>query len=179
MDKKKITKEILDLLKTLLFSFLIFLILTNFFIIPVRVEGSSMFPTLQDGERGFSSVFNIKNREIERFQIVTVTIDDKMLVKRVIGLPNDLVEVKDEQLYINGEALKQSFLNQEYFEEIMRSQGYFTNDLKIQLGENEYFLMGDNRVNSRDSRYYGPFDRDSISSVGVFVFWPLSKFGSK
>ena len=93
MDKKKITKEILDLLKTLLFSFLIFLILTNFFIIPVRVEGSSMFPTLQDGERGFSSVFNIKNREIERFQIVTVKIDDKMLVKRVIGLPNDLVEV--------------------------------------------------------------------------------------
>ncbi len=179
MNKNKLKNELLDYLKSFIFSVIVFILLINFVMIPVKVDGTSMYPTLHPDDRGFSSIFNLKNAEIHRFDIVTINFPDKILVKRVIGLPNDLVEYYGEDLYINGEYVAEDFLDQEYVDEVIRQNGYFTQDFKYQLKEGEYFLLGDNRNNSRDSRYYGPFERDRIYSKGIFVFWPLSDFGIK
>ncbi|MBR0137795.1 MAG: signal peptidase I, partial [Erysipelotrichaceae bacterium] len=92
------------------------------------------------------------------------------------------ITYSDGRLYVDGTEIEETFLDQQYIEEYMKehynSEGFFTKDFSITLGEDEYFCMGDNRRVSQDSRYYGPFSKDDILSIGVFALWPLSEFGS-
>jgi signal peptidase I len=177
--KKKIKKssfvsEFIDLVKMIVISFIIVTVLTTWFIKPIRVKGESMYPTLDDGSLALSGIINMING-IERFDVVTVYQDykDQYLIKRVIGLPNDTIEFKANNLYINNELVEQSFLKKEYTDNFSE----FTNDFKIVLTEDQYFLMGDNRPNSSDSRVYGPFEIEQITSEDVFVLYPFSNFG--
>lgn len=105
-----------------------------------------MFPTLKDGEIGICT--RISN--ISRFDIVVVNQDGKKIIKRVIGLPNETIEYKDNQLFINGNEVKDS-----------KKVG-FTKDFKVKLGSDEYFCMGDNREHSLDSRRDGAYSRKQI-----------------
>lgn len=113
---------------------------------PIKIVGNSMFPTLKDGEIGICT--RISN--ISRFDIVVVIQDGKKIIKRVIGLPNEIIEYKDNQLYINNSLVKDS-----------KKVG-FTKDFKVKLGSDEYFCMGDNREHSLDSRKYGAYKRKQI-----------------
>lgn len=113
---------------------------------PIQIVGNSMFPTLKDGEIGICT--RISN--ISRFDIVVVNQDGKKIIKRVIGLPNEIIEYKDNQLYINGNEIKDS-----------KKVG-FTKNFKVELGDDEYFCMGDNREHSLDSRKYGAYKRKQI-----------------
>lgn len=139
-----------------------------------------MYPTLLDEERGFSSVIS-KYFDIERFDIVVVEAENKdFWVKRVIGCPNDTIEMKNDVLFINGEEVQQDFLDIRYVADEIEKYGYFTEDFgPVTLKDNEYFLMGDNRHHSTDSRVVGPFTEEQISSVGVFVYYPLTQIGVK
>ena len=113
--------ELLDFVKILLVCFIVAFGIKTFIARPVFVEGSSMYPTLQDGE--------------------------------FIGLPNETIECRDNVVYINGEALDEPYLDSDYVHDIENNQGYFTSDFEaIELGSDEYFVMGDNRVVSADSR---------------------------
>ena len=105
-----------------------------------------MFPTLKDGEIGICTRIS----SISRFDIVVVNQYGKKIIKRVIGLPNEIMEYKDNQLYINGNEIKDS-----------KKVG-FTKDFKVKLGSDEYFCMGDNREHSLDSRKYGAYKRKQI-----------------
>ena len=97
------------------------------------------------------------------------------LIKRVIGLPGETVEYRNNQLYINGEPVEEPFLDASY---TSTYPGTFTSDFKTEkLGEDEYFCMGDNRPHSSDSRYYGAFHKSDIVSKGVFVIYPFKAFG--
>ena len=90
----------------------------------------------------------------------------KLLIKRVIGLPGETVSYKDGQLYINGKAMDEPFLNQDYVNTY--EDGTFMSDVDpITLGDDEYFCLGDNRPHSSDSRYYGPFKKDDIIDPAV------------
>ncbi|MGN1343198.1 MAG: signal peptidase I [Traorella sp.] len=175
-------KEIWDFIKLFIFWFLIFLVITKFFVNPIQVIGNSMYPTLIDQERGFSSIIS-RNFEIKRFDIVVV--EEKgngheHWVKRVIGLPNETIECKDDVIYINNEPIDQSFLDEEWVENEKMLYGCFTSDFgPYTLKEDEYFLLGDNRTHSTDSRVVGPFSKDEITSVGVFVYFPFQEFGIK
>lgn len=181
-EKIDFKKEVLDFLKLLVFWFLIFLVLTKFLVNPIQVIGDSMHPTLVDHERGFSSIIS-KHFEIERFDIVVVKAPgdpNDHWVKRVIGLPNETISCKDDVLYINGKAIEQNFLDEVYVEKEKKIYGVFTRDFgPITLGEDEYFLMGDNRNHSTDSRSVGAFSKEDITSVGIFVYFPFSEFGGK
>ena len=170
-------REVLSFLKDLAISMAIILLLCNFVIRPVRVYGDSMYPTLLDGGIGFSNVLGMKPGEIRRFDIVIIYVPEKneYLVKRVIGLPGETVSYSNGQLYINGEAMDEDFLDQKYVEECGQ---YFMSDVApITLESDEYYCLGDNRPASSDSRYYGPFKKENIRSKGILILWPFSDFG--
>ena len=96
----------------------------------------------------------------------------------MIALPNETIECRDGVVYIDGEALEEPYLDTAYVEDIEKNQGYFTSDFEpVTLGADEYFVMGDNRVVSADSRVVGPFTRDQIIGKGVFVLYPLDQIG--
>lgn len=155
------------------------LIMINFVIRPIQVKGSSMYPTLQNGSLGVSNLLGYNMNGIKRFDIVIVYLEDKKeyLVKRVVGLPNETVAYIDGRLYVNGEAVAEDFLDQNYRDSY---EGDFMEDVApVTLAADEYFCLGDNRPHSTDSRYYGPFKESKIMSKGVFIFYPFEAFGAE
>lgn len=180
-EKKGWLNEIISFLLTLTISFIAVLLFTTYIAKPVRVEGSSMYPTLQNNDVAFSSLMNLEKNQINRFDIVVVRLQaqNKYVVKRVIGLPNETVEIKGDILYINGEEVAQDFLNEEYVAS-QSIHGIFTGDIEpITLGSDEFFLLGDNRPNSQDSRYYGPFQAKDIVSKHLLIIYPFHRMGAK
>ena len=168
-DMKNTLKEIIKILVT---AAVLAFLLMKFVLIPCVVEGSSMYPVLENNNFGYSFVLS-RNIRIERFAIAVISIKNdsgqKLLVKRVIGLPGENVEYIDNKLYINGEYTEEPFL----------SEMVTTDDFAVQLGEGEYYCLGDNRMISRDSRFYGPFVKEDILSTHMFVLFPFSSFGYK
>ena len=164
---KKLTETLLDLLKTILISVLIVFLLRVFVLMPVQDDGRSMEPTLIDGDRGFSFVIT-RRFGLERFDTVIVENANTTgkLVKRIIGMPGERIRCTNNQIYIDDELLEQPFL-----------EDCLTSDFEYELGEDEYFCLGDNREVSRDSRYYGPFKEKDIAASHVFLIWPLQDFG--
>lgn len=175
---QRILKELFDLAKIFVICFVIVFIITHYVAKPIRVEGSSMYPTLKDGQVGITNVFAVKFQSVSRFDVVIVYNEEReeYWVKRVIGLPGDTVESKDDLLKINGEVVNQYFLNQTYVKDI-KKEGNFTSDFgPVTLGEDEYWLMGDNRIRSEDSRVHGPFKQSELVGKDVLVFFPFNEF---
>ena len=166
---KEFGKIIKDTVEVLLASIIAVFVLLKFVISPCQIVGTSMYPTLKDGQSTFSLKF-MKYIDIDRFDICVLDVSDKdnekLIVKRIIGLPNETIEYKDNKLYVNGEYIAEDFLS-----------GVTTDDLRIVLGEDEYFCLGDNREVSKDSRYYGAFSKNDIDSLKMLVFYPFTEFG--
>lgn len=147
----------------------------GFFVFPgnvVEINGTSMLPNLQDGDKVFASSFP---KNIDRFDIVIVSnqnteqiSDDAAWIKRVIGLPGEKVEVRDNKLYINDKRVKETF-------ETETSTDDFG---PVVLNDDEYWVMGDNRANSCDSRYVGVFKKGDIKFLYRFNIKEFSKKGS-
>jgi signal peptidase I len=141
--------------KSFLISACFFIFLTACSLKPVRNEGTGMSPTLNDGDK----IFIDKNfGELKRGDIITFLYPkdrSKWYVKRVIGLPNETVEIREGKVYIND-----LILDEPYIEEIYNQQDASFRPQKIP--ENQYFVMGDNRDNSSDSRYWGTVDKELI-----------------
>lgn len=116
------------------------------------VDGESMMPTYYNGQ----IVFGSSIKKLERGDIIVAKPDKKLVIKRLIGLPGETVESKNGNIYINGVLLEEPYLESE---RNIISKNY---EWKVELGENEYFYMGDNRDNSYDCRAYGPVDSKKI-----------------
>lgn len=125
-----------------------------------------MYPNLKDGQTGISFVIS-KYFGIDRFEIVIVKTENKDIVKRVIGLPNEKIEYREDKLYVNGELIEQDF-------DFVKDG---TEDFSIELKDDEYFVLGDNRIVSRDSRDIGPINKSKIVSLHVFVITPFKELG--
>ena len=143
---------------------LIVILVRTFIVTTIRVNGNSMNDTLKNGNLMILKKYE-KNK-IDRFDIVVVKARDEKIIKRVIGLPKEDIEYKADTLYINGKEVEENF-----------GKGV-TSDFKDYCAEDEYFVMGDNRNNSVDSRMIGCVNKDQIMGTTNFVFFPFSKFGS-
>lgn len=166
---KSVKSFLKDFLEIMIVSLIIVFVCFKFVFISAQVDGISMYPTLHDGDRGFSFVIK-RNIKIERYDICVIESDktNHLLVKRVIGLPYETIEFKNNVLYINGVKQNEDFLSDVY-----------TQDLIVTLKADEYYCLGDNRTISKDSRFYGPFKKDQIISTGYFVIYPFDRFGNK
>jgi signal peptidase I len=169
-DYKPILKDIISYL-----LIIVLVVLIRVFIFdPVRVDGPSMENTLLDGQVIILNKIGYKKGEIKRFDIVVadVTINGKeeRVVKRVIGLPNDTIYAKDGKVYINDKVIDSSFISSE-------TEDFIPNDFK-KIPPDRYFLMGDNRNVSLDSREFGLVKKEDIKGKAVIRIWPLNKIKS-
>ena len=189
MNKNKRTRSNLDIVYTILdFARLILITVVAAMVILVfvarkeEVRGTSMYPTLVEGESVIINMAANYVGEIKRFDVVVAREyrSDDLWVKRVIWLPGETISYREDVLYVDGKAMEEPFLDKKYVEQVKKSANklYFTQDyISKKLGKNEYLLVGDNRNESLDSRNdaVGPFQREQIIARGVFVYQPFSK----
>jgi signal peptidase I len=166
-SKNTFARKVLnEWLKPLLIALACVLVI-NLFFPRYAVLGYSMEPGLHENDRLFVSNVDVMTNSISRGEIVVLYApgDNEVVVKRVIGLPGETVEIYGGVVRINGVVLHES-----YIREAPRFRG------RWEVGENEYFVLGDNRNASRDSSEYGPINVSRISGVVKFRFWPLNSF---
>ena len=194
-DERTLLEDILGFIKVFVVSAIVILLFVNFVAHPVRVDGRSMYPTLKDGEFGFTNVGGVLLNGVERGDIVVVTMEEEgqktHWVKRVIGLPGDTVSCVNDVVYINGKVLDETkYIAPDYRQSLVDKFGYFnkvpnadnTNveDFEeVKLGDDEYYVMGDNRTYSKDSRYVGPVKKSQIFAKKMLVLLPISDIGVK
>lgn len=161
--------------RDLMLSVLIAVLVILFLYRPVKVEGTSMMPSLLDQERLFINQFSYRFGlgDIKRGDTVVFWYPEdttKSYIKRVIGLPGDTVAVEDGNVIVNGRKLEENYVPQEYRDD----RPYPPTPVPA----DEYFVLGDHRVSSNDSRSWGFVPRGYIYGKAVFVFWPLEHLGS-
>jgi signal peptidase I len=164
----------LSWVRDLAFSVLIAVILIVFIYQPVKVEGTSMMPTLTDQERIFINKFtyHLGLGSIDRGDMVVFWFPlepTKSYIKRVIGLPGDTVHIDAGQVYVNGHLLNESYVPEDYRDRVSWEEHRIPPD--------EYFVLGDHRSSSSDSRTWGFVKREAIYGKAVFVYWPLKNIG--
>ena len=173
MDNEKINKEnkLINNFKEIGIYIIIIIaviLIRTFIITPVKVDGASMNDNLQDGE---ILILKKYDHSYERFDVVIFNYKGEKLLKRIIGLPGETVEYKDNKLYINGEYIEEQMITKKTNDFNLNQLGF----TKIPAGY--YFVMGDNRVNSTDSRIIGLVSQDDILGTTNFILFPFNKIG--
>lgn len=159
-------------LRDLVFSALASILIITFLYQPVRVEGTSMLPSLEDRDRLFINKFVYHIKAINRGDIVVFRYprdEEKSYIKRVIGLPGDRFRIIQGAVYINGLPISEPYVPEEYRDD--RSYA------EITIPPDHYFMMGDHRLISQDSREFGPVARELVYGKAVFVYWPKKDAG--
>ncbi|MGN7477792.1 signal peptidase I [Solibacillus silvestris] len=182
---KKEKNELLEWLKIIAITALFVVAVRTFIFTPIDVEGASMMPTYEDGDKIIVNKIGKTIHDIERFDVVVFdAVDDEYFIKRIIGLPGDHIEYKDDVLFINGEKFEEPYLD-EYKAELLGT-GDLTYDFTLdelagvsEIPEDYYFVMGDNRHKSTDSRdpRVGLVSKEQILGTAKIRFYPLDNIG--
>lgn len=161
-------------IRDLLISAAASVLIITFVYQPVRVEGTSMLPRLEDRDRLFINKFVYHFTAIERGDVVVfrhpASYDpQRSYIKRVIALPGDTLRIDNGRVYVNGRLLREPYVPPEYRDHRSLAETVIPPD--------SYFMMGDHRSISSDSRDFGPVDRSLIYGKAVFVYWPARDLG--
>ena|SRR5499427_5280207 len=159
-------------LRDLIISLAISAFIIIFLYQPVKVEGTSMMPSLVDQERIFVNKFVYRLEPIERGDIVVFRYPydpSKSYIKRVIGMAGDRIRIDGGQVYVNGESLDESYVPAEYTDARTFPE--------VVVPANAYYVLGDHRSMSDDSRNFGPVNQSFIYGKAVFGYWPVDKLG--
>lgn len=152
-------------------------LVTTYMFLSVMVSGNSMYSTLSNGDKGITDALFYKIYGIDRFDIVILEekgYNDK-LVKRVVGLPGETIRYEKGVLYVNNEKVEETFINEEVKKQTVTRYGNDT--FEVTLGKDEYYVLGDNRGNSTDSRYFGAIKKKQIKGVGMMLFAKCKSVG--
>lgn len=157
----KVIKEVIPYIVIVV----VVVLIRTFIITPVRVDGDSMKNTLKNGD----ILLLYKLSSIDRFDIIVLDEekDNEKIIKRVIGLPGETVAIKNGKIYINDKVIDDEY-----------AYGETTDYNKVTLRDDEYFILGDNRLISKDSRYFGPIKDNEIKGKIVFRLFPFTKIGT-
>ncbi len=164
--------EIRSWFRDILLACAIAVFIVVFVVQPVKVEGTSMQPRLADQERIFVNRFIYRIQEISRGDVVVFWFPkdrSKSFIKRVIGIPGDSVEIQEGSVYLNGKKEKEPYLKPEFRD--------FRSFQKVIVPPGQYFVLGDHRNSSNDSRHWKFVDRSLIYGKAVFSYWPVSRVG--
>ena len=178
--KEKSKKELKSWIASVLFAVIFTVVCRVFLFSPITVIGESMVPTFKAKDRIIVS----KISEIQRFDTIVFDapdVTDKHYIKRVIGLPGDKIEMKDDILYVNDIAYEEAYVNRN-INKAMYNKATGDFDLHEYTGEtevpdNHFFVLGDNRWNSSDSREFGFIDADTVMGEVKFRFFPFNNMG--
>jgi len=166
--KNNILKECLQYFLIIIFV----LLFRTFLYSPIRVTGDSMVPTLLDGDIMILDKIGYRINGLKRFDIVVIKYNNEKIIKRVIGLPGDYIEYKDNILYVNGKEIKE-----EYKRDI--TNNFSLKDLGYEkIPENKYLVLGDNRSISKDSRIIGVIDKEDIEGYTGIIVFPFKRIGN-
>lgn len=149
------------------------LVIIVFLYQPVKVEGTSMAPLLSDQERIFINKFVYRFEAIQRGDVVVFwyPLDrSKSFIKRVVGLPGETVEIRRGAVYVNEKIVPEPYVPAMYED--------FSDFGPVRVPKDSYFVMGDHRISSNDSRVFGPVANHYIYGRAVFAYWPVDHFGS-
>lgn len=157
----KVIKEVIPYIVIVV----VVVLIRTFIITPVRVDGDSMKNTLKNGD----ILLLYKLSSINRFDIIVLDEekDNEKIIKRVIGLPGETVAIKKGKIYINDKVIDDEY-----------AYGETSDYNKVTLADDEYFILGDNRLISKDSRYFGPIKENEIKGKIVFRLFPFTKIGT-
>lgn len=166
IQKKHTFKDSIKELIPYAIIIIIVVLIRTFIVTPIKVNGTSMTDTLSHGDTMILNKIGMKINDIKRFQIVVIKTDDSYLIKRIIGLPGETIEYKEGKLYINEKEIDDPY--------------YKNNTLdfeSIKIPKNNYFVMGDNRSNSIDSRILGTIPKKDILGTTKLIIFPISNIG--
>lgn len=177
VEKKK--NEFWEWTKALLIAVVLAAFIRYFLFAPIVVDGLSMMPTLHDQDRMIVNKFSYKISEPKRFDIIVFHApENKDYIKRVIGLPGDRIEYKNDTLYVNGEAQDEPYLDNFKTKVI---DGPLTEPFTLEevtgqetVPEGHLFVMGDNRRYSKDSRHIGTIPMEEVLGSTSMIYWPLN-----
>jgi signal peptidase I len=179
---KSIGSIFLDIIETFVIALSVFLVFYLLLVQPHQVNGQSMVPTFQSGEFVLTDKISYKFGNPQRGEVVVFHAPESAncpegtgcdFIKRVLAIPGDTVEVKENRIWVNGTPLNEPYIPDEF----QTLPGKFTKDRVITLGPDEYFCSGDNRPYSSDSRAWGPVPKSNIVGKAFFRYWPLNVAG--
>lgn len=167
MEKaKKIFKEYIIYVLIILMVILI----RTYFITPVRVSGSSMYPNYKNGQ---ILLLNKLEKKFKRFDVVVIKYGKESIIKRIIGLPGEYIEYKDNKLYVNGKYIKEPFLNSSIITNDFNTIDSF---MTSYIPKGYYLVLGDNRQISKDSRMIGLIKEEDIKGKPTYILYPFTQF---
>lgn len=169
-------KEIREWAVAIIIAIVVIVVIRMFLFVSFSVDGLSMDPTLEDGDRVVVNKFIYDISDVERDDVIVFNSNEESAyVKRVIGVPGDTVEMVDRTVYVNGEPLQEDYV-------VRQGESYMDNFTLSELGvegdvipEGQYLVLGDNRPVSRDSRDFGLITEDSIIGEIQLRYWPLNE----
>ena len=180
---QKMSGFFLDVVETVVVALSIFLVIYLFFLQPHQVQGQSMEPNFHTGEYLLTDKVSYQAGQPHRGDVVIFHAPEAAgcvegtgcdFIKRVLGIPGDSISVHDNAIWINGQAVPEPYIPADnYTKEAEFTRG----GREFILGPEEYFLVGDNRPHSHDSRAFGPVNRQEIVGRAFFRYWPLDKIG--
>lgn len=172
---RKIWHWLIDLAETLVIAGAIFVVIYAFLLRPFQVNGLSMYPTFHNGEYVFTNLLSQRFGQLKRGDVIVFKAppsEDKDYIKRIVGLPGETVMIKEGNIYINRKFLSEPYLPQGV---ITDARGFAHEGEEITISSKNYFVVGDNRSKSSDSRDWGLVSFDKVIGKSALVYWPVNK----
>ncbi len=172
MSDKTVIREVIDWILHIAIAVAIGFLIVTFVAQRTIVHDVSMQPTLYEGDNLIVEKISPRIGNLNRGDIIVFHEPQgkRQLIKRIIAVEGDTVEIKDGKVYVNGEALEEDYIKGDYTPE-----GEYNN---LTVGKGQVFVLGDNRMNSRDSRSIGPIDISTVTGKAIFRFYPFNKMGT-
>lgn len=168
-------KEIKEWVITIVIALIVVVVVRTFLLTQFVVEGASMAPTFIDGDRVFVSKISYNLHDVDHGDVIVFDSNEgDAYIKRVVGVPGDYVEMKDKEVYVNGEHVDETYVS---YKEDSYSDNFTLENLGVdgEIPEGEYLVLGDNRPVSKDSRQFGLIEDEQIIGKVFIRFWPFSE----